>query len=110
MLHVCCLQELLLPAACRPSCMLLGSNRVLIGDLRLHVGCGLIILFFLSRSGLGSTIPCRLRTLKMYRLLTLHGLLARAPWACSSLALFVLIDELGDSDMVEATSRDKVCR
>lgn len=46
----------------------------------------------------------------MYRLLNLHGLLARAPWACSSLALFVLIDELGDSDMVKATSRNKVCR
>lgn len=43
-------------------------------------------------------------------LLSLHGLLTRAPWACSSLALFVVIDELSDDYMVEATSRDQVCR
>lgn len=45
----------------------------------------------------------------MSRLLNLQGLLVRAA-PCSSLALFVLIDELGDSDMVEAMSRNKVCR
>ena len=42
--------------------------------------------------------------------LNLLGLLTRAPWACSSLALFVVIDELSDGHMVEATSRDQVCR